>query len=98
MFARLIAYLCRVWKELNSQREGDTAVDELAEWEAEYNKAMNAEREELDQDWGINTKMSDMGKDFGLGSLRYEDEASPNLPKYEFGKLFVGTTYQSLNF
>lgn len=73
------------------QRESDATIDELAEWEAEYNKAMNAEREELDQDWGINPKMSEINKDFGLGSLRYDGEGFPNLSKYEFGEPNVGT-------
>jgi peroxin-5 len=85
-FARLTPHHCRVWKELNSQSESDTTMDKLAEWEAEYNKVMNAEREDLDQDWGINANLSDIDKNFGLGSLRYGGEGIPDLPKYEFGK------------
>jgi len=54
--ARLTLYLWRVWNELNSQRESDATMDKLAAWEAAYSKVMNAEREELDQDWGINAK------------------------------------------
>jgi len=71
-------------------------MDKLAEWEAEYNKVMNAEREELDQDWGINANMSDIDKDFGLGSLRYDGEGIPNLSKYEFGEPFGGTAWRCL--
>ena len=64
-------------------------MDKLAEWEAEYSKVMNAEREELDRDWGINVNMSGVEKDSGLGSLRYDGEGIPNLPKYAFGELVV---------
>ena len=85
-FAKLITY--RVWKDLHSRTESDTAIDKLAEWEAEFNKVMNAEREDLDQSWGINANLGDIDKNFGLGSLRYDDEGIPNLPKYEFGKHF----------
>ena len=66
-------------------------MDKLAEWEAEYNKVMNAEREDLDQDWGVNVNLSDTDKTFGLGSRRYDDEGIPDLSKYEFGKPLVRT-------
>ena len=66
-------------------------MDKLAEWEAEYNRVMNAGREDLHQDWGINANMSGIDKGFGLGSLRYDDEGIPDLPKYEFGRPFVRT-------
>jgi len=66
-------------------------MNKLAEWEAEYNKVMNAEREDLDQDWGINANLSDTDNNFGLGSLQYDGEGIPDLPKYEFGEPFVRT-------
>jgi hypothetical protein len=52
---------------------------------------MNAEREDLDQEWGINANLGDISKGFGLDSLRYGDEGIPDLPKYEFGEPFVKT-------
>jgi len=64
-------------------------MDKLAEWEAEYNKVMNAEREELNQDWGINANLGDIDQNFGLGSLRYADQRMPDLAQYEFGEPFL---------
>jgi hypothetical protein len=64
-------------------------MDKLAEWEAEYNRVMNAEREGLDRDWGIDANMSGVDKDFGLRSLRYDGEGVSNLPKYAFGESLV---------
>jgi hypothetical protein len=74
---------------LNGQNESDTTMEALAEWEAEYNRFMNAEREELDRDWGITANMSNIDKNFGVGSLRNDGDGIPKLPNYAFGELLV---------
>ena len=66
-------------------------MDKLAEWEAEYNRVMNAGREDLHQDWGVNANLSGIDKSFGLGPPRYDDEGIPDLPRYEFGRPLVRT-------
>lgn len=91
-FARLTLYLCRVWNELNSQRESDATMDKLAAWEAAYSKVLNAERE----DWGINANVGGIDKDFGLGSLLYDDDVIPNLPKYKFSEPLIRTVRRCL--
>lgn len=64
--------------------------EELAKWEAEFSKNMNAERDELDSDYDYGTTMQqaweDMHKSEELQKpVEYDPQGIPMLGDYTFG-------------
>ena len=81
----------RVWRDINGQPSNET-LEEMAKWEKEFNEAMTAEREDLDQSFDpqINASLAGMDRDFGLATenFKVDGDGMPILGSYPFGASF----------
>jgi hypothetical protein len=87
----------RLWNELRGSELPPPAED-LAKWEAEFNKLMNSQREELDDDYG--EAMQRVWEN-GIGDyesepskMQFDDGGVPILEDYVFGLSF---DYRAMN-
>jgi hypothetical protein len=78
----------RVWRDINAT-PGAATLEEMAQWEKEFNEAMSAEREEVDQEYDeeIKAQFADLDRDFGLASdmPKVDERGMPILAPYNFG-------------
>jgi hypothetical protein len=61
----------------------------MAQWEKEFNEAMNAGREDLDQDYdqNISAQFAGLNRELGLinEGFKVDDEGMPIMGPYTFG-------------
>lgn len=77
----------RVWKDINAAPSAAT-LEEMAQWEKEFNEAMTAGREEADQEYdeAIKAQFSGLDKEFGLPNeeFKVDGEGMPVMGLYQF--------------
>jgi hypothetical protein len=65
-------------------------LEELAEWEKEFNEAMSAEREDADLEYNeaIKAQFAGLDSEFGLPSQEFkvDGDGMPMMGLYQFGK------------
>jgi hypothetical protein len=68
----------------------NATLEEMAEWEKEFNEAMTAEREDadLEYDEAIKTQFVGLDREFGLPNeeLKVDEEGMPIIGLYQFGE------------
>jgi hypothetical protein len=78
-----------VWQDINVPPSNAT-LEEMAEWEKEFNEAMTAEREEadLDYDEAIKAQFAGINREFGLPNeeFKVDEEGMPIMGLYQFGE------------
>jgi hypothetical protein len=81
--------LNRVWQDINAAPSGAT-LEEMAEWEKEFNEAMTAEREDadLEYDEAIKSQFAGLNREFGLPNedFKVDEEGMPVMGLYQFGE------------
>lgn len=82
--------MSRMWEELQAS-DLPPPQEDMAKWEAEFNSSMNAQRDDLEADYGAS--MQEAWK-YNLGDLpeerlQFDDEGVPRLDPYSFGSLFL---------
>jgi hypothetical protein len=68
----------------------NATLEEMAEWEKEFNEAMTAAREETDVDYdeAIKTQFAGLNREFGLPSeeFKVDETGMPIMGLYQFGE------------
>lgn len=80
-----------MWEELQAS-ELPPPQEDMAKWEAEFNQLMNAQRDDLESDYGASMQeawksgLGDLSTETVPGErLQFDDEGVPILDPYGFG-------------
>jgi len=80
-----------MWEELQAS-ELPPPQEDMAKWEAEFNQLMNAQRDDLESDYGASMQeawksgLGDLSTETVPGErLQFDDEGVPILDPYSFG-------------
>lgn len=82
-----------MWDQLQNS-DAPPPKEDLAKWEAEFNQMMNAQRDELDLDYGSAMQQAwENGGNFPETSLdkplQFGDDGLPILDPYKFGEIHL---------
>jgi hypothetical protein len=73
----------------------------MAQWEKEFNEAMNAGREDLDQDYDqdISAQFAGLNREFGLNEgFEVDNDGMPVMGPYAFGVQFFPRDFGVSNY